>query len=222
MSNRPDADGLFHISTEIAKGILILSTNSSGLRAKVPSNTYSIPNRFRKLAMQTDRNTFQIDVEGLILERNLPVGTYRLNRVIHGLENSPAVRRMLSTVNERERILNNTMVTLVAGQGYMRVDRDDTILVAQEHLRSSDERVVYLDFIHELVHLKQAEKGRTLYDTSVRYVDKDTEIEAYQVVVTEGRRIGMNDKELGDYLMVPWITAEELKRFLKKLGVKHE
>ncbi|MCJ7631801.1 hypothetical protein MUP77_05305 [Candidatus Bathyarchaeota archaeon] len=172
--------------------------------------------------MHTDRNTFHIDVEGFILERNLPVGTYILNRVIHGLENSPAVRRMLSTVNERERILNNTKVTLVAGQGYMRVDSDNTILVAQEHLRSSDERVVYLDFIHELVHLRQAEEGRTLYDRNVRYVDKDTEIEAYQVAVAEGRRIGMSDKELCNYLEVPWITAEELKRFSKKLGVKHK
>lgn len=172
--------------------------------------------------MQTDRNMHHIDVEGFLLERNLPVGTYALNIVIHGLENSPVVRRMFSTVNERERILNKTWVTLVAGEGYMRVDSDDTILVAQEHLRSSDERVVYLDFIHELVHLKQAEEGRTLYDRSVRYVDKDTEIEAYQVAVAEGRRIGMNDKELRDYLEVPWITAEELKRFLKKLNVKPE
>jgi hypothetical protein len=172
--------------------------------------------------MQTDRNTLQIDIEGFLLERNLPVGTYLLNRVIHGLENSPAVQSMLSIVDERERILNNTMVTLVAGQGYMRVDSDDTILVAQEHLRSSDARVVYLDFIHELVHLKQAEEGRALYDRTVRYVDKDTEIEAYQVAVAEGRRIGMSDKELRDYLEVPWITAEELKRFLEKLGVKSE
>ncbi len=172
--------------------------------------------------MHTDQNMHQIDVEGFILKRNLPVGTYPLNSVIHGLENSPAVRRIFSKVNERERILNNTIVTLLAGQGYMRVGSDDMILVAQDHLRSSDERVVYLDFIHELVHLKQSEEGRTLYDINVRYVDKDTEIEAYQIVVAEGRRIGMSDKELRDYLEVPWITKDELKRFSRKLGIKKE
>lgn len=170
--------------------------------------------------MQAPNKIYRVKADFFTLERELPVGTYPLNRVIHGLENSPAVQKMFPQVDEREEILNNTMITLVAGKGYMRVDSDYTILVAQEHLRFSDERVLVLDFIHELVHIKQANEGRTLYDRSIRYIDKDTEIEAYQIAVAEGRRIGMKEEELQDYLEVPWITPDELKRLLDKLGVK--
>jgi hypothetical protein len=163
-----------------------------------------------------------VDVEGFHLERNLPPGTYVLTRVVHGFENSPALRRLFPSEEERETVLRQTKVSIVPGQGYMRVDPDGIILVAQEHLRSSDERVVYLDFVHELVHVQQAKEGRTLYDRSVRYVDKETEIEAYRVAVDEGRRIGMSEKELRDYLEVPWITEDEFQKLVSRLGVGSE
>ena len=159
------------------------------------------------------------DVVGFSLERNLPPGTYSLTQVVHGLENSPPVREMFPTEDEREIVLSRTQVSIVEGKGYMRVDPEGIILVAQEHLHSSDERVVYLDFVHELVHVKQAKEGRTLYDRSVRYVDKETEIEAYRVAVDEGRRIGMSEEELRDYLEVPWITEDEYRRLLRRLGI---
>jgi hypothetical protein len=161
-----------------------------------------------------------IGVEGFSLERNLPVGTYPLTKAIHGLDNSPPIREMYPSQAQRKLVLMKTMVTIVAGPGYMRIDSDATILIAQEHLRSSDERVVYLDFIHELVHLKQAKEGRILYGGNTRYVDKDTEIEAYKVGVDEGRRIDMSEAELQDYLEVPWITEDEHKRLLNRLGVE--
>ena len=50
-------------------------------------------------------------------------------------------------------------------------------------------------------------------------MDKDTEVEAYTITIAEGRRIGMGENELGDYLDVPWITGEEFERLKKKLGV---
>jgi len=161
----------------------------------------------------------RVDVEGFRLERNLPPGTYPLAHVMHGIKDSPAVRKLFPREDEREKVLSRTKVSIVPGQGYMRVDPEGIILVAQEHLHSSDERVVYLDFVHELVHIKQAKEGRTLYDRSVRYVDKETEIEAYRVAVEEGRRIGMSEEELRDYLEVPWITPDEFQRLLKQLGV---
>jgi hypothetical protein len=160
-----------------------------------------------------------MNLEGLILKRDVKPGTYPLAYIVYGLTNSPAVKTLFPDGEKLEEILNSTMVTVVEGKGYMRVDSDGTILVAEEHLSSSDERVIYLDFVHELVHVKQAREGRTLFDRSIRYVDKDTEIEAYSIKIAEGRRIGMGEDELGDYLEVPWITEEEFERFKKKLGV---
>jgi len=160
-----------------------------------------------------------IGVGGFRLERSLPPGTYVITNVARGIENSPAVHQVFPVVRDRDIVLGRTMVSIAPGPGYMRVDSDGTILVAQEHLRSSDERVVYLDFVHELVHVKQAMDGRSLYGGSLRYVDRETEIEAYTVAVKEGRRIGMTEEELQDYLEVPWITGEELQRLLARMGV---
>ena len=120
----------------------------------------------------------------------------------------------------REKILRSVVVRVRPGQGYMRVDNaDSTIIVAQDHLRLSDMRVVYLDFIHELVHIKQVRGGLQVFGQEVRYVDKDTEIEAYQVAIKEGRRIGMSEDEIRDYLDVPWITEGEYRVLLDRLGV---
>ena len=169
--------------------------------------------------MLREENSTRIHLQGFALERNLLPGTYPLARVVHGLDRSPAVQRIFPRGDELRAILERTVVNIVPGQGYMRVDSEGVILVAQEHLRSSDERVVYLDFVHELVHIRQAKEGRTLYDRSVRYVDKETEIEAYRVAVDEGRRMGMSEEELRSYLEVPWITEEEYRRLLNRLGV---
>jgi hypothetical protein len=158
-------------------------------------------------------------LEGFTLKRDAEPGTYPLTYIVYGLANSPAVQTLFPEAGKLDEILNSTIVTVVAGKGFMRVDSDGTIFVAEEHLRSSDERVVYLDFVHELVHVKQAREGRSLFDRSIRYVDKDTEVEAYTITIAEGRRIGMGENELGDYLDVPWITGEEFERLKKKLGV---
>jgi hypothetical protein len=160
-----------------------------------------------------------IGVGGFRLERRLPAGTYVITDVARGIEDSPAVRQMFPVESDRDIVLGRTMVSIAPGPGYMRVDSDGTILVAQDHLRFSDERVVYMDFVHELVHVKQAMDGRSLYGGNLRYVDKETEIEAYTVAVNEGRRIGMTEEELQDYLEVPWITGEEFQRLLARMGV---
>jgi len=154
------------------------------------------------------------------LRRDLQEGLYHLPEVVQGLEKSPAVQAIFPDSHELSEVLGRAMVRIRLGPGYMRVDNiDGTIIVAQDHLRFSDKKVVYLDFVHELVHIKQVAEGRTIYGREVRYVDKDTELEAYGVVIKEGRRIGMTENELRDYLEVPWITEEEYKVLLRRLGI---
>ena len=102
----------------------------------------------------------------------------------------------------------------------MFVDNDDgSISIGVHHLKTSDEKVLYLDIIHELVHVRQHRDGRNLYDRSVSYVDRITEIEAYEITVREARRIGMSDEEIVDYLEVEWITPEEQIRLARRLNV---
>ncbi len=154
------------------------------------------------------------------LQRELSEGLYPLSEVAQGLEDSPALQLVFPDPLERKEILRSAVVRIRPGQGYMRVDNaDSTIIVAQDHLRFSDSRVVYLDFVHELVHIKQVREGLKVFEHEVRYVDKVTEIEAYHVAINEGRRIGMSEDEIRDYLDVPWITGDEYRILLARLGV---
>ncbi|HSD05215.1 MAG TPA: hypothetical protein VLB45_05620, partial [Nitrosopumilaceae archaeon] len=98
-------------------------------------------------------------------------------------------------------------------------NEDATIVIGYDHLKKSDSKILYLDIVHELVHVKQQRSGLDLYDKSYSYVDRPTEVEAYEVAVREAKRIGMNQQEIFDYLHVEWITPDEHKRLASRLGI---
>src|SRR3989442_8063858 len=56
-------------------------------------------------------------------------------------------------------------------------------------------RDIYLDVVHELVHVRQFREGKQLFPEGFNYPDAPTEIEAYKVCIAEGRRLGMTDRE---------------------------
>jgi len=105
--------------------------------------------------------------------------------------------------------------------GYMGVsDVDGHILISTHHLNNSDFRVLYLDVVHELVHVKQFMDGKQLFSSEFEYVDSPIEIEAYIHTVKEARRIGMSDEEIKEYLKVEWIDDEAHKRLVESVGLK--
>jgi hypothetical protein len=118
-------------------------------------------------------------------------------------------------------MLWETEVTLTAnGTRYMHVDDEDgSLVVGLQYLRDADEQYLYLDIIHELIHVKQYLDGRELFDDEYSYADRPTEIEAYQYTVEEGRKLGMTNEEIARYLYVEWITGKEFARMLETLGV---
>jgi hypothetical protein len=99
-------------------------------------------------------------------------------------------------------------------------DEDGSLVVGSGYLRTGDTRYLYLDVIHELVHVKQYLQGKELFDETYSYVERPTEIEAYQCAVEEGRNLGMSDDWLAEYLYVEWVTRKDHERLLKKLGVE--
>ena len=99
-------------------------------------------------------------------------------------------------------------------------DREDgAIYFGHAHLTTSDRATVYLDILHELVHVKQLTEGRDLYDTRYPYVDRPTEIEAYALVVEEARLLGMSERDVAGYLYVEWASREDHRRLCRRLGV---
>lgn len=138
--------------------------------------------------------------------------------LFEGFDEVQAVRELFG--EDARRVLEDTKIHLVRSKGYLRVDNDTgDIIICRPYLKSGEERHFYLDLIHELVHVRQHQEGKELYDRTFAYVDRPTEVEAYEVAVTEARRIGMTEEEIVDYLRVEWVSEVDFKRMLKTLGV---
>ena len=154
------------------------------------------------------------------INRDLRPGTYTLGQIFDGLKQVDAVRQIFKTKKELDEVFSNVNIVVEEKDHYMYVKNDDgSVVVGLAHLKSSDSKILYLDIVHELVHVRQQREGLDLYDKSYPYVDRPTEIEAYKVSVNEAKRLGMNDKEILDYLQVEWITPEEHKRLATHVGV---
>ena len=157
------------------------------------------------------------------VDRNRTVGNYRLPEIFEGLADSPAMVELIQDPEGRNHILNETVIDLIDSEGYMYVEQSDGRLVlGTQYLREASEQFLYLDAIHELVHIKQFREGANLYDSRFSYVDRPTEIEAYKLTVKEARRLGMSDSEIADYLLVDWITRKERDKLARRLGVRIE
>lgn len=154
------------------------------------------------------------------VNRDLPEGRYRLREVFAGLEEVEPLNAYIGSRTQLRRILEETDVTLTQDTSYMYVnDGDGSLVVGLEYLQTADAHYLYLDVIHELAHVKQYLDGRQLFDENYSYVDRPTEIEAYQCTVKEARKIGMTDDAIAEYLYVEWITRKEHARLLGTLGV---
>lgn len=152
------------------------------------------------------------------INRDITPGTYFLDDIFDGLRHSSILMGVFKTKNELDDVFSKTNVIVEDNDHYMFVKNEDaTIVIGFRHLKNSDTKTLYLDIVHELVHVKQQRAGLDLYDKLYSYVDRPTEIEAYEVAVKEAKRLGMNDNEIMDYLFVEWITPQEHKRLTSHL-----
>jgi hypothetical protein len=154
------------------------------------------------------------------INRLLLPGQYSLPEVFADIHGCDILSSIFHGAEEIDGVLADTKVFLVKRAVEMFVDNDDgSITIGMAHLRHASDEILYLDIIHELCHVKQHLQGRDLYDRHKAYVDRETEIEAYEVTVREARRIGLNDAAICDYLCVAWITPEEHERLARRMGV---
>ena len=147
-------------------------------------------------------------------------GVYSIEEIFMNLKNTKILLKIFETQENLEDVFENTSVIVSESTHYMHVQNDDaSIVIGKNHLKNSEKKILYLDIIHELVHVKQQRQGLDLYDNSYSYVDRPTEIEAYAIAVEEARRLGMNDREIFDYLHVEWISSDEHKRLASRVGI---
>jgi hypothetical protein len=104
--------------------------------------------------------------------------------------------------------------------GYMYVDGSDGhLVISKAYLNSGDKTDIYLDLIHELVHVKQFMAGRELFDPHYDYVDRPTEIEAYRYAVQEARRLGLTEERIRLYLRTEWMSEDDFERLAKSVSL---
>jgi predicted SprT family Zn-dependent metalloprotease len=153
------------------------------------------------------------------INRDVQVPTHRFTEYFKEFDNVEAVRSIFG--EETEKVLDGLRVDFVSGIDYMRVnDSDGDIMINPHYLKHGDLRDIYLDLIHELVHVKQFREGRKLVDRRYGYTDRVTEIEAYRHTVEEARKLGMTDEEIFQYLKTECMSKEEHRRLAEILNVR--
>jgi hypothetical protein len=153
------------------------------------------------------------------ISRNVKVSTHSFTDYFKDFDKLKIVKRIF---NERtEEVLHNLRIEFSGRRGYMGVSNDDGhLIISAQYLKNGDIIDIYLDIIHELVHVKQFMDGKELFNRNYSYVERPTEIEAYRYAVEEARNIGLSDARICDYLKTEWMSDEDLQKLTRALKIK--
>jgi len=151
--------------------------------------------------------------------RTLPSGMHPYRALLPRIEESPATRRIASPATPIGPLLDSARVKIKPREdGYLYVDvMIPAIVLIEGYYRKANPVDLYLDLAHELTHLRQLAEGKNLWDHSIHYVDRPTEIEGYAVAVEEGLRLGMTETEIIRHLSNPWLSEAETARLRKNI-----
>lgn len=174
---------------------------------------------------------------GFTPARGAPIGRSPLLEVFRGLERTVAFgkypgdsRSVLRTARRAFVYVNDSAGWMyvaprrtppeVRAAGFRMVETaDDAIVVSASYLRNGPSLDLYLDVIHEFLHILQRQNGRELWPHRLPYADRPTEVEAYSFSVVEARRLGVPDDYLRKYLEIPWIGRREFAHLLQNVGL---
>ena len=150
--------------------------------------------------------------------RDLPPGEHAYLALLPLAAQSPAMRRIESSLTPIGPLLAAAQVRIRRGKGYVWIDDEvPAIILIEQYYRESSSLDLYLDLLHELTHLRQLSEGHSIWDDRLPYVDRRTEIEGYAVAVEEGCRLGMTEEEVVHHLSNPWMTHADVRRLLKNV-----
>ncbi len=156
---------------------------------------------------------------GVEIRRDAEVKLLPFTDYFVGFEKIPAVKSLFGA--KTVKVLKDLRVEFFSLRfGYMSVsDEDGHLLISTNHLKNAELKVIYLDIIHELFHVKQFMEGKNLFQNDFEYVDSPIEVPAYKFTIKEARRIGMKTNAIIEYLKVEWVTEEQHARLVKTLAL---
>jgi hypothetical protein len=156
--------------------------------------------------------------EYAVVVRTLGLGEHPYRLLLPRLEESPVARRIESAAVPLGPLMDTARVRIKPGKGYVYVDvQVPAIVLIEDYYRRGNALDLYLDLAHELTHLRQLAEGKNLWDHSLHYVDRPTEIEGYAVAVEEGIRLGMTEAQIVRHLSNPWLNKDEVSRLRKNI-----
>lgn len=143
---------------------------------------------------------------------------HRFTDYFGGLEDFESVTETFG--KKTGEVLDNLRVHFIAMGGYMGVNPvNGHLIVNPSYLNSGDETDIYLDLVHELVHVRQWMEGKRLFEPGYSYVERPTEVEAYRHTVEEARRLGLSDERICLYLKTEWMSEGDLRKLAGSVGV---
>src|SRR5207247_811789 len=118
--------------------------------------------------------------------------TYRpFTQYFKGFDRVEAVRAIFGA--RTAQILKALKVEFFSSKwGYMGVsDEDGHLVVSAHYLRTGNRRDIYLDVVHELVHVRQFSEGKQLFLERFNYPAATRRMDACKLCIAVGRRLGM-------------------------------
>ena len=158
--------------------------------------------------------------EYALVVRSLNSGLHPYRSLLPRIDESPAARRIESPTTPIGPLLDSARVQIRRREGFCYVDvKIPAIVLSEDYYSGANPLDLYLDLVHELTHLRQLAEGENIWDHSLDYVDRPTEIEGYAVAVEEGIRLGMDEDEVIRHLSNPWMSDAEVARLRKNIDL---
>ena len=131
-----------------------------------------------------------------------------------GFEAVTSVRQLFG--EKTSEVLKELKVEFTHETIYMRVTEDGRLLINPDYFQKGNQTDIYLDLIHELVHVKQVFEGKSS-NPNVNYVDRPLEIEAYGVTVNEAKSLNLSEERILDYLESELVSGADLRKLCTTL-----
>jgi hypothetical protein len=156
--------------------------------------------------------------EYAIVNRSLDCGLHPYRLLLSRFEESPTVRSIETSSIPIGPLMDDARVKIKKGEGFLYVDvKIPAIMLIEDYYHRANPLDLYLDLAHELTHVRQMVEGKNIWDHSLDYVDRPTEIEGYAVAVEEGIRLGMTEEQVIQHLSNPWLDDSEVERLRRNI-----
>jgi hypothetical protein len=138
----------------------------------------------------------------------------RFTNNFKGFEKVASVKRLFG--EKTTDILKQLTVKFTYDTIYMRVTDEGHLLINPDYFQTGNTTDLYLDIIHELVHVKQVFEGKSS-NPNVCYVERPLEIEAYGITVDEAKKLNLTEEQIINYLESELVKGPDLTKLCTTL-----